>query len=309
VVLFVHGGSFPGVPGFDLPYRDYSWMAYLAAEGFDAYALDLTGYGRSSRPHMDDPRNILPAQQQLIGMAPASASFPHRATSLASDEADIDAVVEFIRARTGAAKVHLIGWSGGGPRVTAYAARHADKVARVMFFAPAYLPDASAFIWPDQSGAPMSIATRETSMARWDQSIRHADQYDPAIRDAMWRANLEMDPVGAAWGPGVVRYPTSIDCYVVPPDLARRFTAPVLMIAGELDAEVPPAMVRGLYDAVGSDSKVMVTVEGASHFAVFERTHMILLEASRDWLRTGRYAGAGRGLYRASREGRVAPAE
>jgi hypothetical protein len=29
-VLFVHGGTYPSVPDFDLPYQDYSWMAYLA---------------------------------------------------------------------------------------------------------------------------------------------------------------------------------------------------------------------------------------------------------------------------------------
>src|SRR5207247_1431229 len=33
VVLFVHGGSVPSVPGFDLDYKDYSWMESLARAG------------------------------------------------------------------------------------------------------------------------------------------------------------------------------------------------------------------------------------------------------------------------------------
>jgi hypothetical protein len=38
VVLFVHGRSAAAVPSFDLEYRDYSWMVYLADVGFDIFA-------------------------------------------------------------------------------------------------------------------------------------------------------------------------------------------------------------------------------------------------------------------------------
>jgi hypothetical protein len=38
VVLFVHGVSVSSVPDFDLQFKDYSWMAYLASAGFDTFA-------------------------------------------------------------------------------------------------------------------------------------------------------------------------------------------------------------------------------------------------------------------------------
>ena len=49
VVLFVHGAGTPAEVAFDVPYQDYSWMAYLAQAGFDAFSVDMTGYGRSTR--------------------------------------------------------------------------------------------------------------------------------------------------------------------------------------------------------------------------------------------------------------------
>ena len=37
VVLFVHGAGTPAEVAFDVPTGDYSWMAYLAKAGFDAF--------------------------------------------------------------------------------------------------------------------------------------------------------------------------------------------------------------------------------------------------------------------------------
>ncbi len=62
----MHGGYSPIALAFDTPYRDYSWMEYLARAGYDVFAMDMTGYGRSGRPHMDDPCNLDPKQQPLL---------------------------------------------------------------------------------------------------------------------------------------------------------------------------------------------------------------------------------------------------
>src|ERR1700751_507734 len=70
VVLFVHGAGTPAEVAFDVPYEDYSWMAYLARAGFDVFSMDTTGYGRSTRPAaMNDPCNLASAQQALFGPA------------------------------------------------------------------------------------------------------------------------------------------------------------------------------------------------------------------------------------------------
>ena len=66
VVLFVHGGSVPSIPDYDLDYKDYSWMGYLAQAGYDTFAMDQSGYGRSPRPMMDDPCNLAADDQALV---------------------------------------------------------------------------------------------------------------------------------------------------------------------------------------------------------------------------------------------------
>ena len=67
VVVFIHGAGTPAEVAFDVPYKDYSWMEYLADAGFDTFAMDVTGIGRSTRPWpMNDPCNLAPAQQASL---------------------------------------------------------------------------------------------------------------------------------------------------------------------------------------------------------------------------------------------------
>ena len=119
VALFIHGAGTPAEVSFDVPYQDYSWMEFLARAGFDVFAMDTTGYGRSTRPApMNDPCNLSREQQaafipSLIG-APCSPTYPHQLTTIASDWNDIGAVVDHVRALRHADRLNLIAWSLGG---------------------------------------------------------------------------------------------------------------------------------------------------------------------------------------------------
>ena len=79
------------VPSFDLDYQDYSWMDYLAHAGFDAFGVDLQGYGNSSKPAvMDDPCNTSADNQaKYLIPNPLRAScaprYPHSFGSFATD--------------------------------------------------------------------------------------------------------------------------------------------------------------------------------------------------------------------------------
>src|SRR5687767_4376774 len=99
VVLFVHGAGTPAEVAFDVPYKDYSWMGYLADAGFDVFSMDVTGYGRSTRPPMmNDPCNLSPEQQTAfvptLLAAPCGPSYPRQLTTIASDWDEVGAVVD-----------------------------------------------------------------------------------------------------------------------------------------------------------------------------------------------------------------------
>ena len=84
---------------FDVPQPDYSWMAFLARAGFDTFAMDTTGYGRSIRPAaMNDPCNLARIGRRRSSSAACAPSYPHSMTTIASDWNDIGAVVDYIRA-------------------------------------------------------------------------------------------------------------------------------------------------------------------------------------------------------------------
>lgn len=303
-VLFVHGNSVPSVPDFDLPYDDYSWMAALAEAGFDTFAVDLTGYGHSPRPAMDDPCNLDKQDQATVTpnplAGPCEPSYPHRLTSFETDWDEIDSVVEHIRALRGVDRVHLIGWSMGGPRAGGYAARHPEKVARLVLYAPGYFPG-SPSDRPDAfppAGVPMSLQTREGLMQnRWQSQVACEDQVDPGIRDVIWRTIMSYDSFGSVWGPpeGVMRVRTFAQ-YGWNEEAAARVTAPTLILVGEQDGLLPSA--EALYaDLTGAESKVLVKMACATHFALWETPqHEFMHRASLEWLRDGVLRGRREGV-------------
>jgi pimeloyl-ACP methyl ester carboxylesterase len=264
VALFIHGAGTPAEVAFDVPYQDYSWMAYLAHAGFDVFSMDMTGYGRSTRPApMNDPCNLTREQQAAfvpaLIPAPCAASYPHQMTTLASDWHDIDGVVDRFRALRHVEKVSLLGWSQGGPRSGGYAAQHADKVAKLVLLAPAYNRGTAAATPAEvpAKGAAMNTQSREEFVANWDRQMGCPDQYEAAARDSVWQEMISSDPIGATWGPGVRRAP-QVTSWGWTQAVVANMRFPTLLIAGAHDKQVNPDRVRELYNDLGSERKVFI---------------------------------------------------
>ena len=301
VVLFVHGAGTPAEVAFDVPYRDYSWMAYLAAAGYDVFSVDMSGYGRSTRPHtMNDPCNLASEDQVALRLRvePCMPSHNGPATTIASDWADIDRAVEYVRALRGVERVALIGWSLGGPRAGGYAARNPDKVSTLVLLAPAYTRDQPA----DRpasipGGAAMTFQSRATFDANWQRQVGCENQYDPAVATSVWSEMMASDPVGATWGPGIRRAPRSL-VWGWDERTVRRQTTPALLIAGVHDGQVSADRVRELYADYGAEQKMLIDLGCASHNAMWERVHDRMFAASLEWLESGTVNGESHGIVR-----------
>jgi pimeloyl-ACP methyl ester carboxylesterase len=301
VVLFVHGSGTPAEVAFDVPRGEYSWMAYRAQAGFDTFSMDATGYGRSTRPWpMNDPCNLEPAQQEgLVDGGPCEASYPRQLSTIASDWHDIDAVVDYLRALRDVEQVDLVAWSLGGPRAGGYAAQHPEKVRRLVLLAPGYNRDTAAAPPAElpAPGAAFTTQSRVEFVRNWDRQVGCADQYDPAVRDAVWNEMLGSDPVGSTWGLGVRRAP-QVTTWGWTREMVAGTRIPLLAVAGIHDAQVGPDRVRELYEDFGAADKVLLDLGCASHNAMWERVHGDLFEASLEWLRDGTVDGMRTGVVR-----------
>lgn len=306
IVLFVHGGTVPSVPDYDLRYKDYNWAEFLVEQGFDVFMMDQSGYGFSPRPEMDDPCNVNPDDQELLVPnpleAPCDPSYPFNLTTRQSDWDEMHSVVNYILELRGGSRLDLAGWSGGVPRIGGYAVLHPEKVDKLYFYAggasatepsepPAEVP---------APGFPMNLQTHDELMhGRWDSEIGCEDQFDPEIRPVIWNTIMAFDPLGSTWGNppwnpvaspegGVMRTRTATN-WGWNADTAAMVQAPSLVIVGEFDGAREPS--RELYEALGSKRKVFIEVACASHFLVWESQHEILLETSKEWLRKGSIDG------------------
>jgi pimeloyl-ACP methyl ester carboxylesterase len=286
VLLFVHGAGTPAEIAFDPSLRSYSWMAYLARAGFDVFSVDMTGYGRSTRPlAMNDACNAAKEsrtqfQPQLIA-ATCKPSRTQAITTIESDWHDIDAAVDYVRALRRVDKVSLLGWSQGGPRAAGYTARNPGKVAKLVVLAPAYNRTGPA-------QAPNPLPTVDGPM-----SVQTQAEFSDAVH-ALWADFRESDPVGATWGPGVRRAP-QVPTWGFNQAVVARMQTPFLMVVGSHDKQVLPERVRELYADLGAKQKLYIELACASHNAMWESNRELLFKASLDWLRDGKVNGLASG--------------
>jgi pimeloyl-ACP methyl ester carboxylesterase len=304
VVLFVHGAGTPAEVAFDVPYQDYSWMAYLAGAGFDVFSMDMTGYGRSTRPAaMNDPCNLAKEQQSAFVPSlipgPCGPSYPRQLTTIASDWNDLDAVVNHVLALRHVIRLNMVAWSLGGPRAGGYAAQHPEKVLKLVLLAPAY-NRATASGPPEQtpaSGAAMNTQSHQEFTANWDRQVGCADQYDKATSEAVWSKMIESDPVGATWGTGVRRAP-QVTSWGWTQAAVQKTQIPTLMVTGVHDKQVAPERVKELYADLGSRQKVLIDLACSSHNAMWERNHLLLFQASLEWLTKSSVKGNAEGMIK-----------
>ena len=332
VVLMIHGASVPVLPGSDLSSHGYDWALWLAQSGgFDVFMLDFQGSGLSSRPQMDDPCNVPSSQQSILIPNPLSAtcpaSYPFQLINSRSDWDELDAVVDYIRALRGVDKVALVSWSQGAFRVGPYAVQHPDKVESLLLYAPIYNPEGRAGTGPDgfdppvslpQPGTPMTLRTRQAFLNGangWNPEIKCDGQVEDGIQDVVWNAIMDNDAIGRSWGPpeGVMRVRSPF-LWGWNSATASRLSVPVLIIAGKLDLVVEqfpkfPNSYFNLYETIPHSRKLLIRVDCAGHYMVWEGQRRVLHHISKEWLKHLAVNEQTTGIFSVDTEGEIHPEE
>ena len=267
IVLFVHGATYPATSGFDVDLPGGSWLGYVAQRGYDVYALDVRGYGGSTRPA---------AMSQ-----PPEQNAPFADTKDAVR--DITAAVDFILARRAAARLTLLGWSWGTSTTAAYAAQQPGKVDKLVLFAPLWL-GAKA---PPFEGA-YRTGTREAArqFALAGMPKERVDEVAPLSNfETWWAATLATDLDGAKMSPAVVRAPNGalrdIAGYWARGQALydpAQIRAPTLLIVGEWDAITPPAQAQELFTRlIHAQPRRLVVLSEGTHSMIIEKNRLRLM--------------------------------
>ena len=70
------------------------------------------------------------------------------------------------------------------------------------------------------------------------------------------------------------------------------------MIAGAHDKQVTPDRVKIAYDDSGATDKVLIDLGCSSHNAMWERNHLLMFNASLEWLTKGTVNGSKSGVLK-----------
>ena len=170
------------------PYKDYSWMAFLARAGFDVYSMDMEGYGPSTRPPaMDDPlcrrtrRRPSIRPRRLTSRQPS----PSRSPPWARTGPIFSAVADWVLARTTA---KTLDWSAGrkagrGTRLHRPAPRQGLAAWWCWLRRP--INAGHARRWsaraPAEPTRPLTSQSEAEFMANWDRQAPCAGQYEPGM--------------------------------------------------------------------------------------------------------------------------------
>ena len=277
IVIFQHGATY-GCEAFDLPFGGLSWMDYVAAHGFDCYALDLPGYGRSERPpQMDEPAESNPPFMRTRDAAQC-----------------LGAIVDLVRARRQVERVCLVGWSWGTAITSLYAQNHADRVERLALYAP---------VWDrrDPGTSPIQVAGKLGSYRTVDREATlkrrlgglDATQSTGIIPhgwfDQWWKAVAATDPRG---GGNTIRAPNgvvqdSLEYTNVGRPLydPAAIVVPLLVVVGEWDNDTPVYMAETVFPKfTRAPWKRLAVVSGGTHAMLMEKNRMLLFRTVQQFL-------------------------
>jgi len=275
-LLMVHGATVPSVL-WDHPIAKWSWMNRLALDGFHVYALDIRGYGGSTRPTVLaalDPENFQPYA---------------RAADVQQDVMD---AIAFITNRHATDRVDLLGGSWGSIICGLFAStERAQYIRRLVLYAPIYNEGHTQTSWwhgavdpsnHDQVNPKLGAyrwVGRDSLLNRWDEEIPTSDKTvwrANDVFDCLFNACLQEDPSAKSHPSPAFQAPngTLVDLFAAYTGRsvfdAKAIDAPTLLVRGDHDQTSSRLGASKLFDAISAQHKVSVEVGNGAHFVILE---------------------------------------
>lgn len=255
VVVLAHGSGSAGLESFDLQVadrNDVSLMDVLARAGFDVFALDVRGFGRSTRP--------------AAGVTTAEAA------------EDLAAAIEHIARLREVARVAVVAWSWGTQYAGMYVATHPDRVTRYVSHAQMHAASRDLVRRRAQADVYRKAPYVQVPEPNWKKrfvSSTPDSVNDTAIVDAFARAAALAEP----------RTPTGPQLDMIermPMVDASRLAVPFMMIHGEYDDVADVEGLLPFFSALRNPDKRYVVIPGGGHMLHLQsgrtRFHAALIE-------------------------------
>jgi pimeloyl-ACP methyl ester carboxylesterase len=246
VVILAHGSASAGRESFDVQVTgkpSYSLMDELARRGFNVFAPDIRGFGRSTRPE------------------------GHVTTREATT--DLHAVVEYVCGLRGVAKVHLLGWSWGTQYAGLFVMAHPDRVARYVAYAQMHANSPDLAIRRERLDLFQRTPYIRIPEAAWKMrfsSMTPDAVNDPQVMDAFAKAAAAAEP----------KTPTGpqVDMLTLMPMLdASRIDVPFMMMHGEHDDVADLDGLLPFFRELPHPDKRYVVVPEGGHMLHLQKGH------------------------------------
>jgi pimeloyl-ACP methyl ester carboxylesterase len=275
-VLYVHGGTFPSALSIAHRFDGRSWRDALCDAGFDVWALDFYGFGRSGRtPELDRPA----ADNPPLCVAEDAAK-------------QLEAAAGFILRHQDIGKISLLSHSWGSMPACLFAGAHPALIDRLVLFAPI-----AQRMLPREKMPAFPAWRIVTLQDQWNRFIEDVPAHEPQVLSPVhfeeWGERyLDSDCGSRARDPAGVKMPAGPFSEIIKAwhgQLAYdpvRVRAPVAIIRGEWDSLMRDEDARWLFEAfTGSPIKRDIKIGRGTHLMHLEQMRLALWQESIGFLR------------------------
>ncbi|RWP99107.1 MAG: alpha/beta hydrolase [Mesorhizobium sp.] len=268
-IVMVHGATFSSGSLYDVPLGGFSFMDYLAVRGFDVFAVDVRGYGLSTRPEAME----------------VDASLNPPLVNTETGIGDLSSAVNFVLEQRGLEKTNIFAMSWGGTVAGAFATRFPHQVLKLALLAPQWLSDKPI---PIDTGGRLDsyrLVPVLEGKARWlgtapenrRESLIPAGWFEQwataTLAEDPWSANRAPNRLRATNGPiqDVRNYWRANTPLYNPSEI----TSPVLLLHGEWDIDVPIELAHSYFRELKSAPyRRWVEIGEATHLALMEKNRL-----------------------------------